>query len=85
MNEFVYHYTTLSAIPGIVGRKCLCFWATHRAFLNDPQEGVFGRSILKIFFLAFPTMTILKHSYCLFLLILTQFPCGLHMQMEGKE
>lgn len=47
MNEFVYHYTTLSAIPGILGRKCLCFWATHRAFLNDPQEGIFGRSILK--------------------------------------
>lgn len=47
MNEFVYHYTTLSAVPGIVGKKCLCFWATHRAFLNDPQEGVFGRSILK--------------------------------------
>lgn len=47
MNEFVYHYTTLSAIPGIIGKKCLCFWATHRAFLNDPQEGIFGRSILK--------------------------------------
>lgn len=50
MNNFVYHYTSMEAVPSIVNRENLCFWATHHRFLNDPNEGVLGKRLLDEFF-----------------------------------
>lgn len=46
MANFAYHYTTIEALLGILKTTDLCFWATHKNFLNDRTEGIFGKAIL---------------------------------------
>ena len=47
MDNFVYHYTSLDALRGILGKE-LCLWATHYAYLNDPSEQIWAEgNILK--------------------------------------
>ena len=37
MENLVYHYTSLDALSGILG-KDICLWATEYDYLNDPSE-----------------------------------------------
>lgn len=40
-NHFVYHYTSLEALQGILNTK-LCLWATRYDKLNDPSEQIWA-------------------------------------------
>lgn len=41
MEKYVYHYTSLDALRGIIGEK-LCMWATQYDHLNDPSEQIWA-------------------------------------------
>lgn len=41
MDRYVYHYTSLEALSGIINKN-LCFWATKYDHLNDPSEQIWA-------------------------------------------
>ena len=45
MPERVYHYTSLDALRGILG-KTICLWATRYDHLNDPHEQIWAESVI---------------------------------------
>ena len=41
MNNYIYHYTNIAGMTGIINKKedCISLWFTHSMFLNDSSEG----------------------------------------------
>lgn len=42
----LYHYTTLSALIGILGEKEICFWGSRYDSMNDPGDYLFAKNII---------------------------------------
>ena len=46
MCDFVYHYTSLEALKGIIGENDVCLWATKYDCLNDPLEQTWAQQVV---------------------------------------
>jgi len=46
MCDFVYHYTSLEALKGIIGENDVCLWATRYDCLNDPLEQTWAQQVV---------------------------------------
>ncbi len=46
MEDYVYHYTTLEALKGIIREDGICLWATKYDCLNDPLEQRWAQQVV---------------------------------------
>lgn len=47
MGNILYHYTSTGALKGIIRKDHICLWATRYNHLNDPNENLWAKSIIK--------------------------------------
>lgn len=47
MENLVYHYTSLDALDGIIGKDNITFWATRYGYLNDIFEKVWSQDYIQ--------------------------------------
>ena len=46
MDNLVYHYTSLEALDGIIGKDKVTFWATKYQYMNDPFEKIWAQNYI---------------------------------------
>lgn len=53
MDDYVYHYTSLEALNGII-KNDICLWATRYDHLNDPHEQIWAKGTVLDYCLTLP-------------------------------